>query len=348
MKHMWVWSVALVALVGCGEGEAAKAEKDPAADLVATIEGIKLPVLNSTGDKDVYQAKYESAWRQRAPLVLKLMAEHPDHAKTAKYMDEYWQSMMTTEMSAADCDRVIKQIDAARASSTNADLRRNAAFWSTFYAAYRDREDIDKVLAHGDAFSLQFPTDARGASIFTFASMSGKATRAQMERALRTLITHYPTTEDGNFAQTMLPLMRNVGKAFEFDFKDAMTGQQHRDEDYRGKVLVIDFWATWCGPCIQSLPRMKETYAKYSGKGVEFIGVSFDPPVAQGGLADLQKFVKENGMSWPQWHLDGDSKVQDEYGVQTLPTIFVVDRAGKIVSIDGYRTLERTLESLVG
>ena len=66
--------------------------------------------------------------------------------------------------------------------------------------------------------------------------------------------------------------------------------------------MVIDFWATWCGPCVAEMPKMKELYAKYRDKGVEFIGVSLDQPKEQGGLDKLKKFVKENEIAWPQYY----------------------------------------------
>jgi thiol-disulfide isomerase/thioredoxin len=335
-------------LAGCAQERPATAEEDPAAGLIASIERIQVPVLNPSSDPLAYQAKYDQAWRERSPLVLKLLNEFPDHPKTAKLMDEYWQSLMKRQMSVKECEAVIEQIKKTRAASTNKDLRQHAAFWTTFYSAYRDREDVEQVLAHADGFSHEFPMDARGATIYSFASMSGLATKEEMKRALASLVEKYPTTEDGAFARAMLPLLDNVGKTFDFDFTDAVTGARHTDEKYRGKVLVIDWWATWCGPCIASLPRMRALHEKYKDKGLEFIGVSLDEPEARGGLEALRTFVRDNEMPWPQFHLDGDPAFQQKYRVSQIPTVFVVDRSGTIVSIDGYRTLERTLESLFG
>ena len=93
-----------------------------------------------------------------------------------------------------------------------------------------------------------------------------------------------------------------IGKPFDLEFTDAISGSTVSIKGLKGKVVVIDFWATWCGPCVAEMPKMKELYAKYRDKGVEFIGVSLDQPKERGGLDKLKKFVKENEIAWPQYY----------------------------------------------
>ena len=115
----------------------------------------------------------------------------------------------------------------------------------------------------------------------------------------------------------------------------------------KGKVVVIDFWATWCGPCVAELPTMKKLYAEYKDKGVEFIGVSLDNKV--GGLDKLKAFVTKEGIAWPQYFQgDGsDSKFSVSWGINSIPTVFLVDQEGKLFSVEARGKLETMIPELL-
>ena len=100
--------------------------------------------------------------------------------------------------------------------------------------------------------------------------------------------------------------------------------------DYRGKVVLLDFWAVWCGPCLGEIPRIKAVYEKYHDEGFEVIGVSLDEDAAV-----LREFIEEQEIPWRQI-LDGDGfggAFAKRYGIRSIPAPFLMDREGKVISV---------------
>ena len=99
----------------------------------------------------------------------------------------------------------------------------------------------------------------------------------------------------------------------------------------KGRVVLIDFWATWCGPCRAELPNVLATYRKYHDQGFEIIGISLDQDQAK-----LTNFTKSMFMTWPQF-FDGkgwQNKLALKYGIESIPATFLLDGEGKIIGKD--------------
>ena len=131
----------------------------------------------------------------------------------------------------------------------------------------------------------------------------------------------------GAAAPDILPFAeRNVVKLGEpapnFRLRD-LNGQMVSLSDLRGKVVLLNFWATWCGPCRVEMPAMEELYRTFSRNDFEILAVSTD---AQGASV-TRPFQQENHLTFPILH-DADYRVGLTYGARSLPMTFMVDRQG--------------------
>ncbi|HUB24565.1 MAG TPA: TlpA disulfide reductase family protein [Tepidisphaeraceae bacterium] len=127
-----------------------------------------------------------------------------------------------------------------------------------------------------------------------------------------------------------------------------VTGTPFSTSAWKGKVVLVDFWATWCGPCREELPRVKKIYGDYHAKGLEVLGVSNDY-----SAATLTDFTVQNEMPWPEL-LDVDAASQQKwnpitlgYGIYGIPTMFLIDKNGVLRTTDARDNMETMIPQLL-
>jgi len=129
-----------------------------------------------------------------------------------------------------------------------------------------------------------------------------------------------PTKPSGDKA----PTGPGAKSAPSFTLQD-LNGKTVSLSDFKGKVVVLDFWATWCPPCVKEIPHFIELHEQYKDKGFAIVGISVD----RGGISVVKSFVQKYRVNYPILMTDG--QVDKAYGgIPSIPTTFVIDSAGNI------------------
>ncbi|MDB6174982.1 MAG: alkyl hydroperoxide reductase/Thiol specific antioxidant/Mal allergen [Chthoniobacteraceae bacterium] len=158
---------------------------------------------------------------------------------------------------------------------------------------------------------------------------------------LKQLKTDYPDTATSKQADRFLEMMEKQaasskiqnalkpGTQFPDFSENDINGKPLSIANYKGKVVLVDFWATWCGPCVAELPNVIAAYDKYHDKGFEIIGISLDSEKEK-----LDSFIASKKVTWPQF-FDGQgwqNKLAAQYGVNSIPATYLLDKEGKIIA----------------
>lgn len=150
------------------------------------------------------------------------------------------------------------------------------------------------------------------------------------------------------------------GKNIDFDFTD-LSGKTRKFSEFRGKVVLIDFWATWCAPCLADIPRLKAIYEKHKADGFEIVGMNVetigddaeespDAETAKESAANARRIVTTRGVNWTVATSESSVPVATKmFGVESLPAKILIDKDGTIIAAIGEKDdLSAIVEKLLG
>jgi thiol-disulfide isomerase/thioredoxin len=218
--------------------------------------------------------------------------------------------------------------------------------YSTIQRATTREDAIAAVKDYVEAY----PKDGRSPELMYVITTAAESDEEKLRYGKMLLELH----PDSKFAQDVRPIVRQIegiGQPFELTFKTARSGEVVSvQDDLKGKVVVLDFWATWCGPCIGAMPKKLALYAKYRDRGVEFIGINLDTSEAEGGKTAMLEFLNGTPLPWPQYYQGNGwrSEFSGSWGVNDqIPRLFVIDADGKLATTNAGSDLEATIQRLL-
>ena len=156
-----------------------------------------------------------------------------------------------------------------------------------------------------------------------------------------------PAVDASNNSEPVLACPADAKPAnLDFTLKD-VEGKDVSLQSFKGKVIVLDFWATWCGPCKVEIPHFIEFQQKYGSKGLQIVGISVDDTADK-----LVPYIKEMGMNYPVLQGLGHDAVQDAYGpILGIPVSVMISRDGKVCAthtgLTGKDVFEQEIQSLL-
>jgi len=304
--------------------------------LIALPLALVAPAATVTADDGLSFARITRAFETKRDLLLEDL-DRQEFAALLAYVNKFASNddankarMKLVEM-AAETEKwqvVIEQADTLmddEAFATGAKFNKAAALAAT------NRLDEGRALMQEVADNAGQDLNLAVESWFALADMCVEANDIEAaEAAYESLNDAVQHPQIGQMVTQRIDELSLIGEAPTAIDVTAYDGDPLTLEQYQGKVVLIDFWATWCGPCIAELPNVLRAYEKYHDQGFEIIGVSLDDDEEA-----FKEFIANEGMTW-RHYFDGQgwgNSVSQDFGVRSIPATYLLDKEGNIFRV---------------
>ena len=296
-----------------------------------------------------FQAKNGILAEQAAEKAKDFYTRYPDHPKAAEARKKELEMLRNAQMlgsnrKSAELAALEEQAlnDPKLSEKERLDLRLRAFQRSVMSKQSEGHEAMLAAEEKGARELIKdFPKRDEGYQILLqVASQSDGAKAKEIAKEIEASSASDQTKES---AKGILRKMEALGKPLDIKFA-SVDGRDVDVAKMQGKVVLVDFWATWCGPCVAEVPNVKKTYDELHPKGFEIVGISFDQDKGK-----LEDFVKKQGMTWPQY-FDGEgwgNKFGKQYGITGIPTMWLVDKEGNLRDMNARGGLEEKVQKLL-